>query len=272
MMKRRLYQWLGILALLLSACAQGGLPGTTQALTPEADTAIAPTEAPAPTQISPGTASPEQTEEPTPMRTGLPAPIPDEAAAAVEAAQQVVTTALDLPPEQVRVAQVEAVNWPDACLGVHIPNQACATAITPGYRIVLETEGRQYEMHTDQTGGVVRRATLGMEWTREGGIAGFCDKLFVYLPDQVYGASCTPGGMLTDGSLPVMLSADQLTQFRTWLQEYGEVQIVRKDPAKADALDITFTLHGFGQGQPDEATQQEMISFAQTLFGLLGQS
>lgn len=272
MKKRQLYYWIGILALLLSACAQTGSPGATQAPPPESDTAVPQTEAPAPTQIPSGPAGPEQTEEPTTMETDTPASIPDEAAAAVEAAQQVLTAALGLPPEQVRVAQVEAVDWPDACLGVHVPNQACAAAITPGYRIVLETEGRQYELHTDQTGGIVRRATLGMEWTREGGFAGFCDQLYVYLPDQVYGASCRPGGMLGDGSLPVMLSADQLSQFQRWLQEYGEVQIVRKDPAKADAMTVTFTLHGFGQGQPDEATQEEMLFFAQTLYGLLGQS
>ncbi len=44
------------------------------------------------------------------------------------------------------------VEWPDSCLGCAAPGTACATVITPGYRLVLEADGRSYTVHTDATG------------------------------------------------------------------------------------------------------------------------
>jgi hypothetical protein len=55
-----------------------------------------------------------------------------------------------LAPEAVRVASVEAVEWPDASLGCPQPGMMYAQVITPGYRVVLEAEGQTYEYHTDE--------------------------------------------------------------------------------------------------------------------------
>lgn len=54
----------------------------------------------------------------------------------------------------IEIVSVEPVDWPDACLGLARPDEACAQVITPGLRIILSVGGRQYEYHTDLTGHV----------------------------------------------------------------------------------------------------------------------
>jgi hypothetical protein len=51
----------------------------------------------------------------------------------------------------IEIVSVEPVDWPDACLGLAGPDEACAQVITPGLRVVLSARGRQYEYHTDLT-------------------------------------------------------------------------------------------------------------------------
>ena len=46
-------------------------------------------------------------------------------------------------------------NGPNSCLGVSSPDAMCAQVITPGYRVVLEANGRQYEYHTNETGSQI---------------------------------------------------------------------------------------------------------------------
>ena len=79
----------------------------------------------------------------------------DEAApAAVAAAQQALADLLSIDPTSITVVSVDAVDWPDACLGVPTPG-ACAQVITPGYRIILSVSGQSYEFHTNLDGTLV---------------------------------------------------------------------------------------------------------------------
>jgi len=81
-------------------------------------------------------------------------PIPgsDEALAAAitDLAQQT-----GLPEDQITPVSIEAAEWPDASLGCPEEGMMYAQVITPGFRIVLEAQGQQYEYHTDQNGNVV---------------------------------------------------------------------------------------------------------------------
>ncbi len=76
----------------------------------------------------------------------------DPAGEAVKAAKSYLVEELDLSPNLISVAKVEAVNWSDASLGCAEPGKAYAQVVTPGYRILLEAEGEQYEVHTDEAG------------------------------------------------------------------------------------------------------------------------
>jgi hypothetical protein len=57
---------------------------------------------------------------------------------------------LKVPADEVKVVTVEGVTWPDASLGCPKPGMDYTMALVPGYRIVLEAAGAQYEYHTDQ--------------------------------------------------------------------------------------------------------------------------
>jgi len=77
---------------------------------------------------------------------------------AVTKAREYLANKLGITSDQVEVVSVEAVEWPDSCLGVVIPDTMCAEVITPGYRILLQTEGRDYELHTDESGRNIQLA------------------------------------------------------------------------------------------------------------------
>lgn len=74
---------------------------------------------------------------------------------AASAAASILAKHLDVAVEAVTLISSEAVDWSDACLGIQQSGQVCAQVITPGYRLVFEVNGQQYEVHTDQTGGSV---------------------------------------------------------------------------------------------------------------------
>jgi hypothetical protein len=74
------------------------------------------------------------------------------------AAQQELATQLGIDPTEIQVVAVEPVTWPDSCLGVVQPGIECAQALVPGYRVIVEAQGQQYEFHTSQSGDAVIRA------------------------------------------------------------------------------------------------------------------
>lgn len=93
-----------------------------------------------------------------PIATGQPAvgspPVvePEAILAAVNSLAQ----SLGVDANQVQVVNFEQVEWPDACLGLPQGDEACAQVLTPGFLVVLEVNGVQYEVRTDQTGTNVR--------------------------------------------------------------------------------------------------------------------
>jgi hypothetical protein len=78
--------------------------------------------------------------------------------AAVSAARKDLALALGLREAAVTAVQAAAVDWPDACLGLAQPGEACAEVITPGFLVRLEAQGVSYEYHTSLSGDLLRRA------------------------------------------------------------------------------------------------------------------
>ena len=62
---------------------------------------------------------------------------------------------LGIAPGAITVLTVERVDWSDASLGCAKPGMMYAQVITPGYRIVLEVNGKHYEYHTGE-GRIIR--------------------------------------------------------------------------------------------------------------------
>jgi len=75
--------------------------------------------------------------------------------AGLDTAVQTLARLLNLEPSQIRVILAEPVEWSDACLGVAVVGRLCAQVVTPGYRVVLEAQGKQYEFHTNNSGTLV---------------------------------------------------------------------------------------------------------------------
>jgi hypothetical protein len=85
-----------------------------------------------------------------------PSPTPDwESLPAVQAARVRLGIALGINPARFNLRGVEAVQWPDTCLGIPQPGIVCAPVIVPGYRIILGYSGQRYEVHTDQLGDII---------------------------------------------------------------------------------------------------------------------
>ncbi|MFQ6101727.1 MAG: hypothetical protein ACE5OS_10915 [Anaerolineae bacterium] len=83
---------------------------------------------------------------------GPDSPLPTPPADVVDAAMAYLAAELGIAPEEVTIFSFEPVEWPDAGLGCPQPGMMYAQVITPGYRLLLEVAGEQYEVHTDRTG------------------------------------------------------------------------------------------------------------------------
>lgn len=67
----------------------------------------------------------------------------------LEIARRDLAAQLRVEVNAIVVVSSEATQWPDACLGVTREGIACAQVITPGFLIVLESGGGEYEYHTN---------------------------------------------------------------------------------------------------------------------------
>jgi hypothetical protein len=56
---------------------------------------------------------------------------------------------------EISLVSVKAVEWPDSCLGNDNREIACAEVITPGFIVILQRNGVEYEFHTDTNGRAV---------------------------------------------------------------------------------------------------------------------
>ena len=205
-------------------------------------------------------------EQPTPTH------IPVDLTPAQRAALTALSENLGLSVEEIKLVSAEAVEWPDGCLGVQEEGLVCTQVITPGFRIILEAKGRQVEYRTNEDGTQIRPATIAMIWKREGGIAGFCDSMTVYLSGEVHASSCK-GDQYVEGRLIDILSEDEMTQFDEWLSKYGNVNIDASDPkGVSDRMVVMLTFMGTGSQQTLSASdKQELLNFAQELFQRLYQ-
>ena len=195
------------------------------------------------------------------------APVNDTVAAnpAVQAALAALAKSLGLEAYQIFVVSVAPREWPDACLGVSRGGVGCAQVITPGYAIVLEAnQGQLYEYHTNQDGSTVQPANVALSWTRNGGIAGFCDELVIYHSGDIEVRNCQQE-VVSASSLAALAEAD-VALFNEWLANFGPVSILQDDGAVADSMAIGLSLTGAGSAQPTEAEQQALLQWAQNVY------
>lgn len=177
------------------------------------------------------------------------------------AAVKALVDKLGVTVPEIKLVTVEAVEWPDSCLGVSRPDARCAQAITPGYRVVLDYGGQTYTFHTDADGTSVVEALATLTWTRQGGIAGFCDSLRVATDGQAASTTCNQTEAQAE------LTEAELVQLKAWAERFSAVVIEQADPeGVSDRMTITLQMTGLGNEQPTEAEQQAMLEWAQAVY------
>jgi hypothetical protein len=153
-MKRSIV-FLLVAALWLAACV-GSQPQTGGTQEP-----VVTTPAPVESQVPPlETTEPGPT--PAPAETSPSGPIPVDLPPAQLKAIEALAASQGVDLSEIQVVSADVVEWPDGCLGVQRMGVMCTQVITPGYRIVLDAGGKQYEYHTNQDGSVVVEAALGL--------------------------------------------------------------------------------------------------------------
>jgi hypothetical protein len=135
---------------------------------------------------------------------------------------------------------------------------------------IVQTPEGEYRWYGVLTalGGFEQTSAL-LSWHREGGIAGFCDDLFIYGAGDAHARSCAAGEPRELGV--GILGGDRLDRLQTWTSQYAPVNIERVDaPLAADGMLIRLDLYSAGQAQAGEAEIQEILDFAAQVFGELG--
>ncbi len=96
--------------------------------------------------------APVEEQEPTPTH------IPVDLTPAQRAALTALADQLSLTADKIKLVSTEAVTWPNGCLGIVRIGVLCTQAEVPGFKIILEADGKNYEFHTNQDGSIVMLA------------------------------------------------------------------------------------------------------------------
>lgn len=140
------------------------VPTVTPTTMPTPTPTVRPTSTPQPTTPSLKTEliEPISPVSPITVTKGLTMTLADNSATPVPGSEELVTAAVtDLAertgatPDQITLVSVEFMDWSDSSLGCPQEGFMYAQVITPGYLIILETNGEQYPYHTDLTGNIV---------------------------------------------------------------------------------------------------------------------
>lgn len=162
-----------------------------------------------------------------------------------------------LPVEQVTVVAAEKVDWPDSCLGVHAQGVMCAQVVTPGYRIVLQAGGQNYEYHTNTDGSqsvlaAARQAEIGEVIVVWRSSRSSCQQGKFGLAGMAFG-DCL-GGMMA-GHYAGALRVKELEYFASTFQSFSE-------DTPAGKVDFT----GKGSQPATPAQQRAVAEWAQLAY------
>ncbi len=105
---------------------------------------------------------------------------------------------------------------------------------------------------------------LALSWHREGGIAGFCDDLGIYLTGWAMPTSCKTSQPAAVKEY--RLTAPELEQLYSWVDQLTNVDYEKKDAATADAMLVRLNLVGQGTTQATPQQQEQIAAFAGQIY------
>ncbi len=107
--------------------------------------------------------------------------------------------------------------------------------------------------------------TIVLRWTREGGVAGFCDGLLLSAGHLASLGTCEqPGGAFPAGEL---MPDPAIREFERWRGAFASFEVEwADDEAVADGMTIRLSFAGRGTEDADEDTRRLIAEFAARLF------
>ena len=168
----------------------------------------------------------------------------------VASARTMLAQRLAIVPEVISIVGVEAVTWPDACLGISEPARACAQVSTPGYRIVLRVGTDTYTDHTDLHGLVrlgISQATP-LEPTATRSPTALPTALPTAMPTETRLPTYTPIPTTTPTATPVPTRTPAPAPTDHWRAEYYTNEALMGLPAVVAREDVVN--HTWGYGSP----------------------
>jgi hypothetical protein len=216
-----------IAAMLLAECTT---LQPTQGASPTGTPAVVPSSTPLPTDVT------TQTPLPTPTATQ---PLPQ----AIINVEQFLAKKLSIQVDKIKVVAFSAVEWPDGCMGVHIPGVMCAMIVTPGYKVLLQVGSKVYELHSNRTGQAVLLVTDPLHsetaptivWQSAGQA---CQQVMATVSKVIFG--CYPA------TKTVAMRADRAADFLHFTQTFASFS------ANTPAGQLTFVGQGPAQADPDQ--------------------
>ena len=73
----------------------------------------------------------------------------------IQLARESLAKQFYISEDEIRLATVKSVLWPDASLGCPEPGVIYAQVVTPGFQILFKANGKSFTYHTDETEQVV---------------------------------------------------------------------------------------------------------------------
>jgi hypothetical protein len=178
---------------------------------------------------------------------------------------------MNLKWTDITLISAEQVDFPNSCLGIETLGVGCADVITPGYRIQLQVGRSVYTYVTNLEGQKVILAEgagpsvkttpmydrIVLTWSRNGGIAGFCDEIKIHASGLVVVTSCKTA------LRSFQLTTVQQNLLTGWLSKFGPLDYSYSDPnAVADGMSTALTLAGTGDAKPSEVELSTLLQFA----------
>lgn len=142
--------------------------------------------------------------------------------------------------------------YPDADDNLLVEDEAA-----PGEVVTAEPGPTEEISKGDEEGLEAVRG--GLEWRREGGIAGFCDVVTV-LAGTATVSNCATDPPEVVGE--VTLTNEQSQLMLTWLEEVAPFEHEQSDGAVADSMTILLTFEGQGDNEATDDVIAEMEKLA----------
>jgi hypothetical protein len=196
----------------------------------------------------------------TAVSTSPTADIPD---GVIQQTTQALAQTLGIDSTNVTVVQANAISWPDSCLGMQTPDIMCAQHVVDGYQVTLAAGDQQYTYRSNGDGSNIA-AEVALTWTREGGIAGFCNELLIDVTGSAIAYSCD--GIAYSQVAQQLLNSKTRQQLYDWLNILKPFNLNQSDKAVIDGITITLIFNGQGDIVADDTIQSDIKAFAAQIY------